>query len=538
MNKMEIKRLDHLGIVAGTIKELGVIEKIDKRLRIKEREEISTGEAIAGMIINGLGFNSRPLSLTPEFFEPVAVEKLLREGIEAKHLNRHKLGRSLDAVHKYGCERLLREIAGEVVEEQGINLRFKHLDTTSFCVTGDYHEETDEQTIEVKPGYSKDHRPDLKQIIQELIVSQDGGIPLMSRCWNGNSSDNEVFKTRARALIQELKGVPWTGYLIADSKLYSEGNAKNLKNLKFITRIPSTIKLVEKCITTALTNGTWQEIDTNYKYQRFELKHYNIEQQWIVVYSKAAHQRAIKSVEKAVNREKEKINSQLYHLQAKRFETKPEAQQALEQITAKWKYHQLEGDSYREHSRYTGRGRPKAGAPATIVWQVAATAIQCKPTITDKQQQQSSLVLGTNTTKQELTAPQVLQAYKGQNCVERGFAFLKSALFFVSSFFVKKTSRLEAIVWVMTLALLVYSIAQRTLRNNLTQRQQTLPNQIGQPTLTPTLRWVFQLLEGIYYVQMEIDGRLRIFIQGISELKNQIISLFGQRIHEIYHLPV
>jgi transposase len=116
MKKMEIKKLDHLGIVAGTIKELGLIEKIDKRLGIKEREEISTGEAIAGMIINGLGFTSRPLSLTPKFFEPVAVERLLREGISAKHLNRHKLGRSLDAVHQYGCEQLLSEISNEVVE--------------------------------------------------------------------------------------------------------------------------------------------------------------------------------------------------------------------------------------------------------------------------------------------------------------------------------------------------------------------------------------------------------------------------------------
>ena len=98
MKKMEVKKLDHLGIVSGTIKKLGLIEKIDNRLGIKEREEISTGEAIGGMIINGLGFTSRPLSLTPKFFEPVAVERLLRKGISAKHLNRHKLERSIGRV--------------------------------------------------------------------------------------------------------------------------------------------------------------------------------------------------------------------------------------------------------------------------------------------------------------------------------------------------------------------------------------------------------------------------------------------------------
>jgi transposase len=135
--------------------------------------------------------------------------RLLREGIEAKHLNRHKLGRSLDAVHQYGCERRLSERCNEVVEEQGIEVTFKHLDTTRFGVTGEYDPETDEPAIEVKPGYSKDHRPDLKQIRQELIVFQDGRIPLISRCWSGNTSDNEVFKTRAKALRRELKEVPW-----------------------------------------------------------------------------------------------------------------------------------------------------------------------------------------------------------------------------------------------------------------------------------------------------------------------------------------
>ena len=47
---------------------------------------------------------------------------------------------------------------------------------------------------------------------------------------------------------------------------------------------------------------------------------------------------------------------------------------------------------------------------------------------------------------------------------------------------------------VMTLALLVYAVAQRQLRQPLAHRQATVPNHINQPTTTPTLRWVFQLL--------------------------------------------
>jgi transposase len=73
MMDMQIQRIDHLGVIAGVIKDLKIIELIDQKIPKDEREEISTGEAIAGMIINGLGFSDRPLSLTPQFFESKAI---------------------------------------------------------------------------------------------------------------------------------------------------------------------------------------------------------------------------------------------------------------------------------------------------------------------------------------------------------------------------------------------------------------------------------------------------------------------------------
>jgi transposase len=61
--------------------------------------------------------------------------------------------------------------------------------------------ESDEQAIRITPGYSKDHRPDLKQAVLELLVSQDGGGPLVSKSWDGNASDTAIFKERAEALL-------------------------------------------------------------------------------------------------------------------------------------------------------------------------------------------------------------------------------------------------------------------------------------------------------------------------------------------------
>jgi len=90
-----VERLDHLGMVAGVIKDLGLIEMINARLGLDDQEEITTGEAMAGMILNGLGFSDRPLSLTPQFFANKPVGLLLRDGVSAEHVNRCKLGRSL-----------------------------------------------------------------------------------------------------------------------------------------------------------------------------------------------------------------------------------------------------------------------------------------------------------------------------------------------------------------------------------------------------------------------------------------------------------
>jgi hypothetical protein len=61
----KVGRLDHLGVVAGLIKDLKFVELIDGLIPSDVRGEISCGEAIADMIINGLGFSDQPLTLTP-----------------------------------------------------------------------------------------------------------------------------------------------------------------------------------------------------------------------------------------------------------------------------------------------------------------------------------------------------------------------------------------------------------------------------------------------------------------------------------------
>lgn len=102
--EMEIlctKRLDNLGIVMGTLREFGIIDLIDQKIGNDDQHNISTGEAIAAMVMNGLGFVSRPLSLTPQFFQTKALDILFSRELDPDELNRHRLGRALDDIHTY-----------------------------------------------------------------------------------------------------------------------------------------------------------------------------------------------------------------------------------------------------------------------------------------------------------------------------------------------------------------------------------------------------------------------------------------------------
>ena len=88
MESLRVERLDHLGVLAAVIKDVGLIDMINARLVPDEQEVITPGEAIAGMILNGLGFANRPLSLTPQFFANKPLDLLFREGIRAEMFNR------------------------------------------------------------------------------------------------------------------------------------------------------------------------------------------------------------------------------------------------------------------------------------------------------------------------------------------------------------------------------------------------------------------------------------------------------------------
>lgn len=534
-----VERLDHLGIIAGVIKDLKLIELIDERLGTYAGESISVGESVAGMIINSLGFTNKAMSLTPLFFEHIPLGLLFREGVKADDFNRFKLGRTLDRCHGYGTELLFSELALNVCKQEKVNTRFNSLDTTSITLFGDYLGKVDDDTVEIKLGYSKDHRPDLKQVMLEMMVCHDGGVPLLGKALSGNASDNIVFKERSKALIDSFREAEKLRYLIADSKVYTADNAEeNLKYLLFITRIPNTIKQVGETIELALAApNDWKILDDDRKMQTFTLEHFGIKQRWHVVSSETSRQKAIKQVDKRVKKANAVIEKQLFHFQAKRFACAEDAVAEVQVMAKKWKYHSLKSYQTIEHFSYESKGRPsKDQQPTKVEYQIVAEIEENADKIALEKSREGHYVIGSNTDEKELSDAEVVAAYKQQQQVERGFRFLKDPLFFASSLFVKNPKRIMALLMVMLLSLLVYSIAERRMRACLAQQKETIQNQIGLEIEEPTLRWVFQLLYGISYVTVSVGELNHQVIEGVTPLKEKIIRLFGKSVANIYQI--
>ena len=542
MESLRVSRLDHLGIVSGIIDDLGLVPKIDARLQ-KDRyglEEISPGEAIKGMILNGLGFVSKPLSLTPIFFQNKPLELLFRAGVKAEDFNRFKLGRTLDHAFDYGTDKLFSELSFDVCRQEGVDQRFNSEDTTTFSVTGESYPESDEHAVRVTHGYSKDHRPDLKQVVHELMVSQDGGIPLLMKTWSGNESDTVIFRERTQALIEQFNNSAVARYLIADSKLYDSGNAPYLSSLRFITRIPSTLKQEREVISDALKSKNWQHLDEDHHYMCKILTHYNMEQRWIIVQSKGALMRVERTISRRVLKEHNELATRFKKLCATPFACKEDATLAFQKARKGIRYHDIELVSINEMHHYESKGRPKKESlPDRVAYHLETCIKRNEQTIESAKEQGSCYVVGTNILESELPNHEVILAYKGQNTSieNKGFRFLKDTLFFTNSLFIKKPSRIMGLLFIMTLSLLVYSIAQRRLRNKLAEQNEVLPNQISLPTKQPTLRWIFQLMEGVSLVQIVINGVPKLLIDGLCDLKRKIIGLFGRNVANIYLQP-
>jgi hypothetical protein len=202
------------------------------------------------------------------------------------------------------------------------------------------------------------------------MVSQDGGVPLRSKSWEGHASDTQIFQERAPALLATFRGSPTPRSLVAAATLSHEEHAPHLAQRGCITRIPGTLTLVTPVITQALRGDTWQSLDAMTRSQRMALCHDGMAQRWLVVWSQAALERAEARGNTACPREAETLHNPLFPLQAQRCEPPPQAQEVLAGWAKTWRDHPGDSSELRDHKRSDQKGRPPAETPIrAIAWQ-------------------------------------------------------------------------------------------------------------------------------------------------------------------------
>ena len=531
-----MQNLDHLGIVAGLVDELEIVEQVNQHLGEDARERINPGVVVKAMILNGLGLTTAPLYLFEQFFVGKATEHLLGEGVLAEYLNDDRLGRVLDDLYKRGLSPLFLAICLRCAQKFGIERQSAHIDATSFALEGDYREtevvgSAVPTPITITYGYSRDHRPDLKQFVMNLVCWGDGDIPAFIELADGNQSD----KTRFAGLMQEFRS-QWNfeGLYVADSALYSQGNLQQLVGVDWLTRVPLTLNAASELVN-QLPGSVLEPTELEgYQIATVCSEYGGIKQRWFVVESRERKQADLKQLDKTLAKATTHWQSQLRQLCAQEFACQADALAALKKFEHTLPWHQLEDMGVKQTLHYEKPGKPKPETPPSrLTYHPHASLTLNSSVVTQQQRRAGRFVLATNVLESEqLGEQQALQEYKGQQGNERGFRFLKDPLFFASSVFLKSPERIMALGMIMGLCLLVYNLGQRQLRQALQQTNQTMPNQLGKGTQRPTLRWVFQCFVAVHYVVL--NGVQQVV--NLTDDRRRILQFFGSTCRQYYLL--
>jgi transposase len=522
---IEVSNLDHLGLVAGIIDDIGIVEKINQRLGNDKREIISAGLVVKAMILNGLGLVSSPLYMFSRFFEGKALKHLLGPSIEAQHLNDDRLGRILDELYKYGLSSIFIDIAVEVVKKYQIDVQTTHLDSTSLTVEGEYatdyglEEERPNRPIKITYGYSRDKRPDLKQFMMDLICSSDAGVPLWLQMGDGNESDTQQFP---QIMASYKNQMTWDSLIVVDGAFYSQENLQISQNIKWISRVPSTLKAAEKMVRGVKSSELEASNLEGYRYKEFSQTYGGVEQRWLLVESEQRRQSDLEKLQKKIAKEKGKYEANLKTLSRQTFACIPDAKKAALKLLNKAKYYELTDITVVE-----SKNPKKKGYQVTGLIQICPEQVECLKNSAGR------FILATNVLDEEkLTTEGILATYKDQQTVERGFRFMKDPMFFTDSVFLKSPHRIEALGLIMGLCLLVYTLGQREIRQQLKRVDAKVPNQLGRPTDRPTLRWIFQCFQSIHVV--EADNQVH--ISNITAARLHLLKFFPPSCQRYYLL--
>lgn len=350
-----IKNLDHLGLIAGMCKEIGVAKLIvQAHPKQSKDKKISYGQLVEAMILNGLGFTGRTLHMYPEYFADKPVERLLGEGIKAEHINDDALGRCLDQFYETGVSGLYQTLSARVIDHLKLPCEGLNLDSTSIHVDGRYdNNDDDPKTIKLVRGYSRDHRSELNQVVINLITENKAGIPVYMQAASGNINDNEGFKNIVKNHLSSLNAAQQCSHFIGDAALYTAETIQSLdeQSRLFIFRAPQKLTLVKLAIAEQ-ENHAFVALENGYSGVWLDSDYGGVKQRWLLLRSEQAMKREQYTLDKRMLKGSTTSLKSFKKLTRERYSCESDARKSLNKWIKKQGYTEISDIEVIEHVAY------------------------------------------------------------------------------------------------------------------------------------------------------------------------------------------
>lgn len=457
----EEKALGALPVVAEFCRRLDIAGIIDRACPVRDIAYATHGQVIEALIANRLT-SPAPLVHVEDWARAWAVEEVF--GLSPGILNDDRIGRALDAVAPE-LAGIVGSIGANAIAGFGVDVARIHWDMTSISLYGDYRS-PDSDHIEPRFGHPKDRRPDLLQVQAGLAVSADGGIPLWHRAYDGGAGEVAQVVPAMQAL-SKLAGER-RFLMVGDSKLVSYPNLAAIAEAGVSFIAPASKTYVSAAVLAALDFDAADRVD--YIAQRDATKteqdrgSYRVLEDTMVltakkkseadlclrrvfVWSSARAGAAAKARAKKLDRARGDLERLSRGLGGRYYPTEKEATERIAVIATQRRV---------KTSLRTTVGTDPTTTKPTLEWHFDQAALATDAS-TD-----GWYALLTNLDP-ELSAADVLRDYKGQEVVERRYSNFKGPIA-VAPMFLKNNRRIEALITVICLALLIFSLIERAVR--------------------------------------------------------------------------
>ena len=496
----------------------------------------------------------KPLYALGEWAEPFDPAVL---GLERKHmklLNDDRVGRCLDRLFDADRPALILSVVVSAVREFKVRLNQLHNDSTTVSFFGKYID-ADGRQVRGKPtpritfGHSKKRRPDLKQLLYELTVSNDGGIPLHYQVHDGNVTDDQTHR-QTWDVLRELVGHPDFLY-IADSKLCTEANMRHIaeRGGRFVTVLPQTRSEDAWFRDWIQTHQIpWKHVWTRPNtrgltkpdnvYRGHESPHCSAEGFRILWFHSSEKQRQDRITREdkldRARRELEELRERLLSKRT-RLRKREKVDKAVASILSSTGTRQwidvevvVTSESNYRQSR-PGRPSPKTAYQREVRKRYDIRWSQRVEAVTYSANTDGIFPLITN--DRALSLRRVLRIYKRQSRVEKRHEQLKSVRE-VESQYLKGAARIEALLCVFFLAQLVDALIERELRQSMMrQRIRTLPLYPEKRKCRfPTTDRLLELFDGVQCHTVKKPGVVdEYFPPNFTPLQSQVLQLLGAK---------